>query len=103
MLGENVEAFAPAFLVAVARAGGVEAALFEGDLGPAAEILEPHRHERLVTGNAVLFPGVRHHQQPVRNDLAIDAAEPKLVAVRVRACSSAICRRGADRPRNTEP
>src|SRR5262245_13526825 len=80
MLGQQIEALAPTAKVSVARAGGFEAGLLERDPGPVAEILEPHRHEGFVPRYAVLFPGMRHHQKLARHDLAVDAAEPEVMA-----------------------
>jgi hypothetical protein len=82
MFAEDVEALAPAVAMSVARLVAVEAGLLEDEPGALAEILEPHRHDGLDAGPAVLVvPHVRHHEELVRHDLAINAAEPERGAV----------------------
>src|SRR4029453_19388295 len=82
MVGEAVEAFGPPARVSVARFGRLEARLVERELGLAALIGEPHRHDGLVPALAVLIlPGMGEDQQFVLDDLAVDAAEPMLGAV----------------------
>src|ERR1044071_6607010 len=84
MFGQDIEALAPAVAMSVARFVAVEAALFERDFGALAEILEAYRHDRLGAGPAVLVvPRMRHHDELVRNDLAVDAAEPVLATLRI--------------------
>src|ERR1043165_3117856 len=84
MLGEDIEAFAPAAAVPVARLVRVEAGLLERDLGARAEVLETYGHDRRRAGPAILVvPCMRHHQQLVRNDLAIDTAEAMVAASRI--------------------
>src|SRR5262245_39262415 len=68
--------------MSVARFGRFEARLVERELGPAALIGEPHRHDSLVPALAALIlPAVGEDEQFVFDDLAVDAAEPMLGAV----------------------
>src|SRR5689334_14781742 len=70
MLGENVEAFAPAALVPVARVFRVEAGLHQRDPGALAERLEGDGDDRFVSWlSGLVVPGVRHHQALERHDL----------------------------------
>src|SRR6188474_3594062 len=79
MLFEQIEALAPALLVAVARLHAVEAGLLEREPGAVLEVLEAHRDDGLMTGPAALVvPRVRHRKKLVRHDRAVDAAEPVL-------------------------
>src|SRR5882757_9744071 len=82
MLGEQVEAVAPAAGMSVARLHRVEAGLLQRDFGLAGQIPELHRHDGLGAGLAVLaVPRMRHDNALVFDDLKIDATEPKLLAV----------------------
>src|SRR3954469_8082762 len=82
MLGEQIEALSPSACVSVARLNRIEAGLLQRDFCLASQSLEPDRHDGFRPGPAALVvPRMGHDNALVRNDLAIDAAEPKLLAV----------------------
>src|SRR5690242_16197442 len=83
MRTESIQRAAPAVVVRVARARGLEYRLVKGEFGLLAAILEQHRQHRLGTGGIALGVGPEEGaREPLGfPDLAIHSLKPVIRAL----------------------